>query len=185
MPPTRRAQQPLSRDRILDVALAIASADGLVALSMRRIATELGTGPMSLYNHVPDKDALLGGLAERVLADVEVVTGGDWRETGAAWATSLRRAILAHRPLVPVIVSPQYPEPMAAAVGALTTALTDGGLAPADAAAVTAVLGRYVAGSAMLDAAAGRRRGATGDELDRIFQVGLAALLDGLPSHLG
>ena len=63
-----RRNLPLSSERILDAAEGIARAEGVGALSMRRVAAELGTGAMSLYNHVPNKEALLGGLAERVLA---------------------------------------------------------------------------------------------------------------------
>jgi AcrR family transcriptional regulator len=65
----------LSRDRIIGAAIDVIEREGEAALSMRRIATELGVAVMSLYNHVPNKGALLDGVAERILAGMEV--GGD------------------------------------------------------------------------------------------------------------
>lgn len=54
----------LSRDQILTAALRIAESHGPDALTMRRVATDLGVDPMALYRHVDNKDALLGGVAE-------------------------------------------------------------------------------------------------------------------------
>jgi AcrR family transcriptional regulator len=69
----------LSRDRILDAALALADADGLEAVSMRRLGQKLGVEAMSLYNHVANKDAILDGILERVLGDIVLPRpGGDW-----------------------------------------------------------------------------------------------------------
>src|SRR5262245_55388460 len=98
----------LSRERIVETALNIVQRDGLGALSMRRIATELGTGTMSLYNYVPDKDTLLRALIDRVLSGVDVGSGGSWRDVAERWAGSLREVMLAHISLVPVIVSPEH-----------------------------------------------------------------------------
>src|ERR1700735_3371954 len=76
---TRRS--PLDRTRIVRAALRVADAEGLAALTMRRVATELGTGAMSLYRHVPGKEALVSlmideALGEDVLPDQP---SGDWR----------------------------------------------------------------------------------------------------------
>src|ERR1700738_251691 len=60
-PVTRKAvprEQELSRDRVVRAAIAIADAEGLAMLSMRRVATDLGVATMSLYRHVPRKDEL-------------------------------------------------------------------------------------------------------------------------------
>src|SRR5690606_28095546 len=54
-----RTRRPLSRDLIVETAQAVVRAEGLDAVSMRRVAQELGTGPASLYAHVSDKDELL------------------------------------------------------------------------------------------------------------------------------
>lgn len=98
--PARRAprpstRQPLTRDRVLDAALALADAEGLDALSMRRVAAALGVEAMSLYNHVANKDALLDGMVDRVVGEIQLpAIGGDWR------AEMRRRAISAHGTLL-------------------------------------------------------------------------------------
>jgi AcrR family transcriptional regulator len=72
---------PLSRDRILDVAVRVADRDGLDATSLRKVAAELGVHVTSLYNHLPTKDALLDGLAEELLAKADVPVGEvSWEE---------------------------------------------------------------------------------------------------------
>ena len=62
----------LTRDRILDAALALADDEGLAAVGMRAVALRLGVTPMALYRYVADKEALLDGLVERLLGEVEV-----------------------------------------------------------------------------------------------------------------
>lgn len=62
----------LSREKILDKALAMADEQGLDALSMRKLADQLGVKAMSLYNHVANKDDLIDGLVERVMEDIPV-----------------------------------------------------------------------------------------------------------------
>ena len=64
------ARTPLSQEAIVDVALRILAAEGYDALSMRRVATELGTGAASLYAHVANKDELLKLAIDRVFADI-------------------------------------------------------------------------------------------------------------------
>jgi AcrR family transcriptional regulator len=70
---------PLSRDRILDRALRIVDADGVEALTMRRLADELGFEAMSLYRHVKNKDDVLDGILDLVLAEIESpAAAGEW-----------------------------------------------------------------------------------------------------------
>jgi TetR/AcrR family transcriptional regulator, tetracycline repressor protein len=80
----RRSQaQPsgLSRERILEVALELAAADGVEALSMRRLAQELDVWPMSVYRYFQDKDALLDAMAADLIEQLpELARGGSWRE---------------------------------------------------------------------------------------------------------
>src|SRR3954463_14464865 len=80
----RRSQaQPsgLSRERILEVALELASAEGVEALSMRRLAQELDVWPMSVYRYFQDKDALLDAMASDLMAQLpELPATGSWRE---------------------------------------------------------------------------------------------------------
>jgi AcrR family transcriptional regulator len=87
---TRERREPLSANAIVRVALAIADADGAEAVSMRRVATELGVGTMSLYHHVADKEALLDLMSDAVAGEL-VVPG----ELPRQWREALRA--LAHR----------------------------------------------------------------------------------------
>jgi DNA-binding transcriptional regulator YhcF (GntR family) len=68
----RAADQELTQERVLDAAIGIADAEGLSALSMRRIATELGVATMSLYRHVPTKDELVLLMADAVLGKTQL-----------------------------------------------------------------------------------------------------------------
>jgi len=87
----------LTRRLILERALALADAEGLRAVTMRRLGSELGVEAMSLYHHVPNKEALLDGLVELVLEETRVVPPrADWREHMTAHAHALRAAGHAH-----------------------------------------------------------------------------------------
>jgi len=92
-------EQPLSRARVLKQALALLDAEGLANLSMRVLAQSLGVSPMSLYNHVRDKDGLLDALHEAVLIDVLPARGfrvTTWKRMAAVIAHALRRGLQTH-----------------------------------------------------------------------------------------
>ncbi len=95
---SRRAdRQPLGRDRIVSAGLAVVDADGVDALSFRRIAGDLGVAPMSLYWHVRDKAHLLDLVGEAVLASIELppVTGR-WEDDLRALHRAMRVALERH-----------------------------------------------------------------------------------------
>jgi DNA-binding transcriptional regulator YhcF (GntR family) len=79
--PARGPQQALSRDHLLRTAIAIADVEGAEAVSMRRIAAELGVGTMSLYRHVTNKDDLVSQMADLVFGEEELPDPGPdgWR----------------------------------------------------------------------------------------------------------
>lgn len=80
--PSRGPRPTLSIDRIVETAVRIADAEGLDAVSMRRVATELGTGAMTLYRYLPGKAELLDLMLDRVQRpshDLCVPGDGDWR----------------------------------------------------------------------------------------------------------
>ena len=80
---TRR--EPLTKERIVDAALRVMDAEGLEAVTMRRIGRELGVEAMSLYNHVEDKDDILNGVTERVMTGFDYPPfTGDWFQDGRA-----------------------------------------------------------------------------------------------------
>ena len=76
MTPRKKDVEPLDRERILAAAMRIIDAEGLDALSMRRLGTELGVNPMAAYYHVPNKAALYDLVLEAVMAGVDM-TGID------------------------------------------------------------------------------------------------------------
>src|SRR3954447_20148804 len=89
--PTRGPKPALTLDQITDAAIAIADAEGLAAVSMQRVAADLGFTKMSLYRYLPGKNELVAAMIERALQTPPAVTG-PWREALTAWATALVRA---------------------------------------------------------------------------------------------
>src|SRR5438093_547028 len=88
---------PLSRERVLRAAVALADQSGIEALTMRRLGQELGVEAMSLYNHVANKDAILDGVVDLVLGDIEVPpTGTHWKAAMRQRAISAHEVLLAH-----------------------------------------------------------------------------------------
>ncbi|MDA3646291.1 TetR/AcrR family transcriptional regulator C-terminal domain-containing protein [Saccharopolyspora indica] len=104
---TRGQRAGLTRQDVLGAALAIVDADGLKALSMRRLGAELGVEAMTLYHYVANKDALLDGLVEQLLAEAAVpqVGSGTWQADLRDYAHALRDALLAHPNAIPLVVS--------------------------------------------------------------------------------
>jgi AcrR family transcriptional regulator len=88
----------LRRDAIVDAALVIADREGYEAVSMRRVAAELGVGTMSLYHHIADKDELVYEMADAIGAEM-LIPGdvpSDWREALREIATRTRDTFLRH-----------------------------------------------------------------------------------------
>ncbi|MFC7479378.1 TetR/AcrR family transcriptional regulator [Luedemannella flava] len=75
-------REPLSRERVLAAAVALADAEGVPALTMRRLAKDLGVEAMSLYHHLPGKDALLDGLVESVVGEIVGAVDDERTTTG-------------------------------------------------------------------------------------------------------
>lgn len=129
-------REPLTRARILATALAIVDRDGLEELSMRRLASELGVSAMSLYNHVPNKDALLEGISEKLLSEINLgaVKTQDWAEGLMIGFRLFRRLLLEHPNALPCVenkpvVTPEAFRPIELSLALLARA----GFAPADA----------------------------------------------------
>lgn len=91
----KTSREPLSTERVLRAALALADAGGAEALTMRKIGKQLGVEAMSLYKHVANKDAILDGIVDLVVAEILLPFPGD------DWKTAMRqRAISAHEVLL-------------------------------------------------------------------------------------
>ncbi len=99
-------REPLDRETIIDAAMALADRDGLDRLTMRALGSELGVEAPSLYKHVQGKEDILDGLTDRVYAAIEV--GGrdqPWPDRVRRYATALRRALLDHPNLAPLVAT--------------------------------------------------------------------------------
>lgn len=88
---------PLSKERIFDAALRLVDSGGVESLSMRRLGAELGVQAMSLYNHVTNKDAILYGLIDHVVGEIELPRLGDpWKIAMRNRANSAHAMLLRH-----------------------------------------------------------------------------------------
>jgi len=93
-----RTRAPLSRERILRTAVALADQGGVQAASMRKIAQEVGVVPMALYKHVAGKDELLGGMIDVVVGEIDppAAEDADWKAAIRQRILSARQALLRH-----------------------------------------------------------------------------------------
>jgi AcrR family transcriptional regulator len=88
---------PLTKGRVLQTAVDLADRKGLDALTMRRLGGELGVEAMSLYKHVANKDGILDGIVELVVAEIEIPSdGADWKEAMRRRAISARQVLCRH-----------------------------------------------------------------------------------------
>lgn len=89
-------EQGLTRAQIVRAAVELLDAEGLDALSMRKLAARLGAGATSLYWHVANKDELIELVMDEVYAGVVLPEAADWRETASAFAYAMRQAVFDH-----------------------------------------------------------------------------------------
>ncbi len=104
----RAGEERLSREAILTAALRIVDDEGIDALTMRRLASTLEVNPMSLYHHLPNKAAVLAGLAELVFAGLELPDPGDavpWHDQLKDAARAYRNGLRAHPNLALQVLS--------------------------------------------------------------------------------
>jgi AcrR family transcriptional regulator len=96
--PSTETRAPLSRQRVLEAAVAFADRHGLEALSMRKLGDELGVAGMSLYYYVPNKVDLIDGMIDLVFGEIEPpALDVDWKTAMRRRAVSTREALNRHR----------------------------------------------------------------------------------------
>lgn len=106
------AREPVTRERALAAAVALADAEGLGGVSMRRLAQELGVEAMSLYHHVKNKDEILDGMVDMVFAEVLAPPRAlPWKEALRRRCVSVREVLLRHRWALGVLESRASPGP--------------------------------------------------------------------------
>ncbi|MEU9991260.1 TetR/AcrR family transcriptional regulator [Streptomyces sp. NPDC048045] len=200
-----RPRKPLlSTDRIVETARELVDAEGLAAVSTRRLASELGVSGPSLYNHFSTKDEILEAVADSVSALVDLSMfddGRNWRTALHDWAVSYRAALRDHPNIVPVLARGPGRRPAALRLAdAVYGAMVRAGWPPAQATSIGALMRYFIMGSALGSFAGGFVDDASAydpadyphlgqahllaeqqEKIDeRAFEAGLAALLDGL-----
>lgn len=144
---------PLSRDRVLHAAVALADEDGIDSVTMRKVAEELGVEAMSLYHHVANKEDMLDGMIDRVFSEIELPSGGDWKAALRRRAISVRRVLMDHRWAIGLMDSRTSSGPATlrhhdAVIGTLRR----GGFSVAEAAHAFAILDSFIYGFALQEA---------------------------------
>lgn len=142
----------LSRQRIVECATAIIDAEGLAALSTRRLARQLRVQAPSLYNHFATKEEILDAVADAIIAQVDLTMFGrdPWPEALRSWARAYRAAFMAHPNVVPFLVHGPGRRPAALRLAdAVYGALVDAGWPARLATQIGATMRYFVAGSAL------------------------------------
>jgi AcrR family transcriptional regulator len=151
---THAKRVPLSRDRVLRAAVAIADATGIGSLTMRSLAQELGVKPMALYYHVANKDEILDGIVDLVFSEIGLPSAdGDWRSEIVRRANSARHVLRRHPWAIGLMESRKSPGPATlqhhnATIGTLRAA----GFSVAMTAHSYALLDSYIYGFALQEA---------------------------------
>jgi AcrR family transcriptional regulator len=105
-----RKRAPLSRERLLRGAIAVADRGGIEALTIRSLAEEMGVKPMSLYHHVANKEAILDGMIDVVFSEIDLPpAGADWRSAIRRRAGSARAVLRRHPWATPFMESRSTP----------------------------------------------------------------------------
>lgn len=148
-------RQPLTRDRVLAAAMALADREGMAALTMRSLAADLGVGPMAIYHHVANKEEVLDGIVDLVFAEIAVPQpGSPWRAALRERATSARAALARHPWAIPLMDSRAVPGPATLRQHeAVIGTLREGGFSVAHAATAYSLLDSYLYGFALQESA--------------------------------
>jgi AcrR family transcriptional regulator len=145
-----RSEEPLSRELIADAAVELVDREGLEALSMRRLGSELGIGTMTIYGYFRDKDELMDFSLDRTARRYELPAGeGNWRRRMRELITTMYRLLIEHPSTVQIRSSRPILNPGALRAGeAGMGILADAGLELNEAAAAWRLLFTYVFGYA-------------------------------------
>lgn len=174
-PPDRPVPTPLNRERIVRTAIRLADADGLEAVSLRKVATALGVGPMRLYSYIASKEELLDLMVDAAYAEIRPV-GDGWREVLRSLAESTRQAAHEHEWLADLLGGRPQLGPHALANGETVVARLDG-VDLDDAMPMVAAVNAYVIGAVRREIAARRAERASGMD-ERRWQAALGPYLE-------
>lgn len=172
------ARRRLTRARVLEAAVALADRIGIEALTIRRLATELDVKPMTLYHHVPGKDAILDGVVDLVFAEIDDPPQDQpWKDAMRHRCASARAVLRRHPWAAPLLESRRSPGPATLHHhDAVLGCLRQGGLSWELTAHAYAVLDAFVYGFALQEAALPSSGGAEmvdlADQMARAFPAG-------------
>lgn len=197
-----RTRPGLTRDAILAAATKIIDESGLDACTMRAVAAELGVEAMSLYWHVPGKEALLDGVVDRVLREVQDQQGpvSDWQTAFQSFGHAFRGVLQRHPNVVPLIAARPVGSYAAAGHAAerAMRLLAEAGFDRLSAVRAVRTMGRFVVGSILIELSSAQLpaavqelpgvadivRAVTADDPEALFLFGLQAMIDGLEVRL-
>ena len=153
---TIKTREKLSRDRIVEAALGVMDREGLEAVTMRRVAREVGVEAMSLYHHVTDKDDLLDGVCARVMSDFRIPEHDDrpWAERARHGAGEWRRVLKSHPNVISLFAERSKPMTEVHALRPMEYALSllmESGLDEREAVQAFNVMGGYIMGFVMME----------------------------------
>jgi AcrR family transcriptional regulator len=110
--PAAPARAPLTRDRVLEGAIALADEVGMEGFTIRKLATAIDVKPMTIYHHVPNKEAIIDGMVDLIFTEIDVPpTDIDWTEAMRQRARSARAALARHPWATPLMESRTNPGP--------------------------------------------------------------------------
>jgi len=143
----------ITRELLIRTALEIVDRDGLDGLSMRRLGAELGVDPMTAYRHLPNKEALLDGVMEAVVAEIDLDVDGSlpWQDQLRQLIAADMHAMLAHPHVLPVLARRPLTTP--GSLGLVERAfqiMADAGIPLRDAALATNAVGLITSSLALV-----------------------------------
>lgn len=164
----------LTKERILDSAIALADEIGIAAFTMRRLAAALGSPPMSIYHYFPSKEAIIDGMVESVFGEITLPSAeGEWKTAIRARCASARKVLRRHPWAPPLMESRSAPGPVQLGHhDAVIGCLRRGGLSMEWTARGVAIIDAFLFGFALEEASL---PGGGGEEM---IQLG-AEMLDG------
>ncbi|MFD6055536.1 TetR/AcrR family transcriptional regulator [Agromyces sp. NPDC060279] len=188
------ARPALSRRELATAAIELIERDGLEALTMRRLASELGFAPMSLYTHVRSRDDLVDAIVEQLIERLEL--GDDDPEGAADWRELVRRTLGAYRDLAVALprsfellaLAPYGTAPVAPHLLATIERLEAAGLDPTAAREILGIVDGYASGFLVVWARS-RETGGAADGVAALrdlamYDRGIDAIIAGLDATL-
>ena len=171
----------LTRQRIVEEAVALLDDEGPESLSMRRLASRLGVSPMSLYHHVADKAELVDGIAEHLMSQLEVPAESvPWESAVRTMATSFRSLTHQHPAAFRVLLGQERPAAMLRTAETVVARFVAAGFDEMSALTTFRVVVRFLLGSVMVESSPRLPMA----ELDDTFERGLEVLIAGVAAEL-